>query len=110
MHNLVSKMSNLQEILHQGSMAVAKPFSEHVISFPCISLFSRYDNDICFGFFTFQELLSTVHLPIEEGGLLYMIHTQPGPGPQLLTDEESLLNDEGLPKYLLHKRKIECVS
>ncbi|KAF5273322.1 hypothetical protein FQR65_LT04744 [Abscondita terminalis] len=37
----------------------------------------------------------------DSGALKYIIHTQVGEGPQVLTDSEHLLNDAGLPKKLI---------
>jgi hypothetical protein len=36
--------------------------------------------------------------PIAPGGIRYVLHTRPGPGPQVLDASASLLDDSGLPK------------
>jgi hypothetical protein len=60
----------------------------------------------------FQDFISTLNLPVQQGAIKYMIHTVPGDGPQVLTDnDECLLNENGYPKHLVpEKRKIDCVS
>ncbi|XP_053402530.1 diphosphomevalonate decarboxylase-like [Mercenaria mercenaria] len=59
-----------------------------------------------------KDFISSVALPVQQGAIKYMIHTVPGPGPQLCTDgNDCLLNEEGFPKHLVsEKRKIDCVS
>ncbi|XP_060585236.1 diphosphomevalonate decarboxylase-like [Ruditapes philippinarum] len=59
-----------------------------------------------------EDFISTLNLPIQQGAIKYMIHTVPGDGPQVLTDnDECLLNENGDPNYLVpEKRKIDCVS
>ena len=65
-------------------------------------------------FVKFQACLSAIPLPIQRGAIKYVIHTKPGPGPQILDDEHSLLDDNGIPRKLVectgNKRKFESVS
>lgn len=48
-----------------------------------------------------QELKNTgVNVPFEKNLFKYIIHTKLGDGPKRLADNESLLNDNGLPNRL----------
>ena len=62
----------------------------------------------------FQTCISAIPLPIQRGAIKYVIHTRPGPGPQILDDDESLLDENGIPKNLIQnssiKRKFDSVS
>lgn len=49
-----------------------------------------------------MDFISSTSMPVQQGAIKYIIHTQPGPGPQQLCEEQdSLLNDEGLPIHVL---------
>ena len=62
----------------------------------------------------FQACLSAIPLPIQRGAIKYVIHTRSGPGPQILDDEHTLLDDNGIPRTLVEctgsKRKFESDS
>ncbi|WAR11672.1 MVD1-like protein [Mya arenaria] len=49
-----------------------------------------------------QELLSTIAVPIQPtGAIKFIIHTQPGPGPTLCSNKDSLLDNAGMPKAVV---------
>ncbi|XP_065827872.1 diphosphomevalonate decarboxylase-like [Oscarella lobularis] len=46
-----------------------------------------------------KELLSAIGMDRSPGEIQYIIHTKPGPGPQLLDQSQSLLTPEGYPRF-----------
>lgn len=48
--------------------------------------------------FTLQNELDMVKTKQQKGSVKYVIHTKPGPGPLVLDQSESLVNNDGLPK------------
>ena len=50
-----------------------------------------------------------MNCPIQKGAIKYIMYTKPGPGPQQYFDpKDSLLNEQGFPKFLNSaKRKCE---
>jgi diphosphomevalonate decarboxylase len=49
---------------------------------------------------TKEELLESLDVTPIAGGLKYVIHTSPGEGPEVLGEEEALLDKNGMPKHL----------
>jgi len=49
---------------------------------------------------TKEELLNALNITPIIGGLKYVIHTRPGEGPQLLGEEQSLLDKDGMPSKI----------
>ena len=49
---------------------------------------------------TKKELLESLDVMPIAGGLKYVIHTRPGEGPEVLKEEEALLDKNGMPKHL----------
>merc|ERR1719233_2118422 len=49
---------------------------------------------------TKKELLESLDVTPIAGGLKYVIHTRPGEGPEVLGEEEALLDKNGMPKHL----------
>ena len=47
-----------------------------------------------------KELLEALDITPIPGGLKYVIHTCPGEGPEVLGEEEALLDKNGMPKNI----------
>ena len=47
---------------------------------------------------TNKELLDRINITKTPGGLKYLIVTKPGEGPETLSEDESLLDKNGMPK------------
>ena len=47
-----------------------------------------------------KEVLDALDVSSIKGGLKYVIHTSPGEGPEVLGEDQALLDNNGMPKNI----------